>query len=218
MTDLKNPRRGRRAQAEATRGRLLEAAMAAFMARPYDEVAVSEIADAAGTARGLPFHYFGSKRGLYLEALRVAARQLRAAHQVSDDGTPRERVKAMLTAHFTFMRRHASLAVALLRGGIGADAEAWQIFETSRIEAIRWICEVLELDPEPRAVSVMLRAIVGAIDEATIQWMHRQRAVPLATLVDALLAMLVSAIEGAMRLDPALDARKALKHLRRPAR
>jgi AcrR family transcriptional regulator len=124
MSEAKVLRPGRKAQAEATRGRLLQAAIAAFTARPYDEVAVGDIADAAGTAHGLPFHYFGNKRGLYLEAMREAAQQLARAHTVSGHGAPRARLKAMLLAHFGFMRAHPALAGALLHGGIGANPEA----------------------------------------------------------------------------------------------
>lgn len=210
----RNPVNGRKAQAEATRQRLLDAAIEAFTARPYDAVAVSAIADAAGTARGLPFHYFDSKRGLYLEALEEAARQLAASHQVTVLGTPRTRVKAMLLAHFEFMRNHAALATALLRGGIGADPQAWRIFERTRMDALRWVCEVLALDAEGDALALMMRAMVGAIDEATLQWMQRQQAFELDVLIDALLDMFVSAIEGAARLDPTLRLDAAVQALR----
>jgi AcrR family transcriptional regulator len=47
---------------------------------PFDGVTVDEIADAAGVAHGLLFHYFGSKHGLYLEMMRNAAEQLEKIH------------------------------------------------------------------------------------------------------------------------------------------
>jgi AcrR family transcriptional regulator len=194
--------------------RVLQADMYGFTTRPYDEVAVGDIADAAGTAHGLPFHYFGNKRGLYLEALREAVRQLRSAHAIADGGSPRVRLKLMLIAHFEFMRQHTGLATALLRGGIGADPEAWEIFESTRLEAIAWICAVLGLDPKRRALMTMLRALVGALDEATMQWIQSRKSIELGPLIDALLDMLVSAIEGAVRLDPQIDVREALALMR----
>lgn len=63
----------RAAQAAETRQRLIDAAVEAFSEQGYDEVAVADIAKAAGVAHGLLFHYFGNKRGIYLAALRDAS-------------------------------------------------------------------------------------------------------------------------------------------------
>jgi AcrR family transcriptional regulator len=49
------------------------------------DVAVGDIAKSAGVAHGLLFHYFGTKRGIYLAALRRAALDLDASCDVSAD-------------------------------------------------------------------------------------------------------------------------------------
>ena len=69
----------RQVQAELTRRKLLDAAVGHFSAHHFDDVATSDITEAAGVAQGLLFHYFGNKRGIYLEALRDAANKLNAA-------------------------------------------------------------------------------------------------------------------------------------------
>ncbi len=190
--------------------------MDAFTTRPYDQVAVSEIAEAAGTAHGLPFHYFGNKRGLYIAALQKAAEQLSAAHHVTGIGTPREQIKAMLTAHFEYMRDHAALAVALLRGGIGADPQAWAIFESTRFETIEWMCEILDIDASNATLRALLRASVGSIDEATVQWLQSDYALDLASLIDAMLDFIRSAINSAALIDSSLDLSPAIRQLKRP--
>jgi AcrR family transcriptional regulator len=48
-----------------TKGRLIEAALAEFGRRGYDDVGVTEIAAAAGVTVGSLYHHFGSKSGLY---------------------------------------------------------------------------------------------------------------------------------------------------------
>lgn len=48
-----------------TKGRLVEAAIAEFSRRAYDEVGVTEVAAAAGVTVGSLYHHFGSKSGLY---------------------------------------------------------------------------------------------------------------------------------------------------------
>ena len=50
------------AKGNVARERLLQAGYAFIAERPFDSVTVDEIADAAGVAHGLLFHYFGTKR------------------------------------------------------------------------------------------------------------------------------------------------------------
>ena len=47
------------------KGRLALAAVDEFGARPFDEVTVGELADAANVTTGALYHHFGSKFGLY---------------------------------------------------------------------------------------------------------------------------------------------------------
>ncbi len=52
------------------RQQIIDAARELYADRPYDVVSTSELADAAGVARGLINHYFGDKRELFLAAMR----------------------------------------------------------------------------------------------------------------------------------------------------
>lgn len=203
----------RKAQADATRRRLIAAALEAFATRSFDTVAVHEVADAAGVAHGLVFHYFGSKRGLYLEALRDVARQLADVHAVPDSGTPAARIRAMLKRHLGFMRRHRGLALHLFRGGLGTDPQAWRIIDEARDSATSWMAVELGLDPQHRALRLMLRAMSGAIDEATVHWLAHGRSASLGNLIEALMEIVVAALRGAARLDPSLDVDAALRTL-----
>lgn len=55
--------------AAATRKQLLDAAAALFAERGFDRTTVRDIADRAGVNQALLFRYFGSKDGLFAEAL-----------------------------------------------------------------------------------------------------------------------------------------------------
>lgn len=207
------PRTARKAQAEASAARVLAAAAEQFAARPFDLVSMAAIADAAGCAHGLPFHYFGSKRGLYLAAMRDAARELADAHAAASATAPRDELRAMLTAHFEFMVRRPTLAVALLRGGIGADPDAWAIFDVVRRQFLTRVCVLLHLDADAQALLFMLRALSGAIDESTLQILEAPGVVATDALIEALLRMLAAAIQAAAVLDPKLAVSRALKLL-----
>lgn len=55
---------------DARRRQIVAAAGVLYAERPYDAVSTAEIAAAAGVARGLINHYFGSKREVFLAVMR----------------------------------------------------------------------------------------------------------------------------------------------------
>lgn len=56
------------------REQILSEASALFRRSGYADVSLEQVADAAGVTRGLLHHYFGSKRGLFLEVVADAVR------------------------------------------------------------------------------------------------------------------------------------------------
>jgi AcrR family transcriptional regulator len=158
------PATQRQAQAESTRRKLLEAAVEHFSARHFDDVAARDITETAGVAQGLLFHYFGNKRGVYLEALHDAATRLTAATTTPvEAGSPGEQFRRMLQAHLAYLSEHDDLALRLVLGGSGGDPEAWEIFDQFRWRTIEWTCHLLELDPTRPALRLMLRSSRAAL-------------------------------------------------------
>lgn len=64
--------RGEKRNAEATRAAILDAARVAFTKHGFDGVGLREIASAAGANVALVNRYFGSKQGLFREAVTTA--------------------------------------------------------------------------------------------------------------------------------------------------
>lgn len=71
MTTARPRRPGRRPGSADTRGRILEAARAAFGERGYDGATIRDIAARAGVDGALVHHYFGSKQRLFLAAMEI---------------------------------------------------------------------------------------------------------------------------------------------------
>jgi AcrR family transcriptional regulator len=208
------PATRRQEQAELTRRKLLEAAVEQFSNRHFDDVATSDITEAAGVAQGLLFHYFGNKRGIYLEALGDAANRLNAANTPPPrQGPPGSQYRRMLRAHLVYLSEHDELALRLVLGGSGGDPEAWQIFDQSRWHTIEWTCQLLELDLDRPALRLMLRSCAGALDEATIYWLKNDRPFGLDAMVEVVIELLVTSLRCAARLDPELDVSKAIAKL-----
>jgi AcrR family transcriptional regulator len=204
----------RQAQAELTRRTLLEAAVEHFSARHFDDVAATDITETAGVAQGLLFHYFGSKRGIYLEALRDAADRLTAATTpASGADSPGKQFRRMLRAHLAYLSEHDDLALRLVLGGSGGDPEAWEIFDQSRWHTIEWTSQLLELDITRPALRLMLRSCAGALDEATTYWLKNGRPFDPDAMVEVHVELLVTSLRCAAQLDPEIDVSNAVATL-----
>lgn len=204
----------RKTQAEETRRHILDVAIEAFTNEQYDDVAVGDLAAAAGVAHGLLFHYFKNKRGLYLAAMEEASHEWEAALQGDPTLPPGARMRQMYYNQLRYLAEHRGLAMRLVLGGRGADPEAWRFFEESRWRAIEWACTTLGLDPQVPALRMMLRTATAAIDQAAVYWHEHGQPFEVTLLTDVLFEQTVSALRGAARLDPSLEVDRAIELLR----
>ncbi|WP_280493368.1 TetR/AcrR family transcriptional regulator [Nocardia asiatica] len=195
----------RAAQAAETRQRLIDAAVEAFSEQGYDEVAVADIAKAAGVAHGLLFHYFGNKRGIYLAALRDASDRIVQAQGLDPELPIVQQIRAGFRAHLSYLAAHRGLALRLVLGGRSADPEAFEAFEAGRWRTIEGWTTLLGLDPRIPALRMMMRSATGAIDEATLYWLQNGEPFDIESMIDALIPMVVAGLRAAAQLDPALD-------------
>ncbi|WP_338886404.1 TetR/AcrR family transcriptional regulator [Rhodococcus sovatensis] len=200
MPETTSRKQARAAQAAETRQRLIDTAVDLFADNPYDKVGVTDIVEAADVAHGLLFHYFGNKRGIYLEAMRATADGLSQSFANLPDGAPDVQIRAALAAHLTHLRTHRGLALRMILGGRGADPEAWQVFEDARTGALIAGATLLGLDPHNAAVALAGRAAVAAIDETTARWLDDT-----AFSVDAMVEMLIHVIAACLETAPLLD-------------
>jgi AcrR family transcriptional regulator len=203
----------RAVKAAETRQRLVDAAVELFAECSYDEVAVADICRAAGTAHGLLFHYFGNKRGIYLEAIRDTTNRLLRIHAQRPEIPPVERIRGAFTGQFRYLAAHRGLALRLVLGGRGADPEAWEVLEAGRWRIIESWITLLGLDPQNQALRMMIRSVVGAIDEAAVYWLQNDEPFDVDAVVECLMQLTVAALRSAAALDPTLDVEAALRPL-----
>lgn len=204
----------RAAQAERTRQNLLDTAVRLFSEKAYSDVAVADIAKAAGVAHGLIFHHFSNKRGIYLEAIQRAAIELDNAFEVDPALPPAEQMRSALAGHLKFLATHRGLALRLVLSGRGADPDAWKVFESTRGQAIIRASVVMGLDPGNPAVRMTARAATGAIDEACVFWLENGQPFPISSVVDTIITIIIGTLTAAPALDPSLDTSAAIEILR----
>jgi AcrR family transcriptional regulator len=165
---------------EARRAQLLELGMKVFAESTYDEVSIDDLARAAGISKGLLYHYFPTKRHLYLAGLRMVAGELLARLDVSTlDVPPIERIRRGIDAYLTFVSERARPYVALMRGGIGSDPEVLKILDDVREQVVD---RVFTGPGSPLAAGerrtplarVALRGWLGFAEAACLDWLtHR---------------------------------------------
>jgi AcrR family transcriptional regulator len=168
--------RGRRLEPDERREQILSCAVRLFGERPYADVSTTDIADAAGVARGLINHYFGTKKGLFVEAVRVLVTIPEVAVEQLPDGDLATRVDASVTWFLEVVSRHATSWLAAVDGGGGRDpdvqrvlAEADEIAAESILVAVG-LAGVTEHRDELRA---MIRAYCGLAKATAREWLER---------------------------------------------
>src|SRR3954470_7797474 len=115
---------------DARRAQLLLLARKAFSDRSYDEVSIDDLAREAKISKGLLYHYFPTKRDLYVAGLSEIANELvDACTDVPDNLPPIESVRTSIDAYLDHITRHSRAFVSLMRGGIGSDPEVAAVIE-----------------------------------------------------------------------------------------
>lgn len=201
-TEPDDGRERARLQVDERRAQLVALGLRLFSERSYDDLSVDDIAQAAGISKGLLYHYFASKRDFYAATVHSAAEQLLARTDPGADADP-EALLAALDAYLSFAEEHASAYVALMRSGVGHDAEVAAIVEDTRARFVARLAARLGLvDLAPR-VRLALRGWLGFVEGSSLDWLAT-RDLPRDELRDLLAQTLLATL---VTLDLAPDAR-----------
>jgi AcrR family transcriptional regulator len=164
----------RRLPPDERRESIVRAAGRLFAERPYAQVSTVEIAREAGIARGLLNHYFGDKRGLYLEVVRGAVLLPLLVDLPTDvDGTPEELVDVAVTWFLDSVEPHAaSYATVLGSEGVASDDEVAAIIEEADDLAARRVLQVMGLDADDELARTTVRCYGGMAKATVREWIR----------------------------------------------
>lgn len=162
-----------RLSTEERRQQLLEVGRGLFLERPYDQVSMDDVAQRAGVSKGLIFHYFSTKRDLYLEVVKRAAAELVDATYVAEDRPPLERLTVGLERYLDFVEQNEKGYAALLTSGVGVDPEVFAVVEgVRRTLAERMLAALPSLGLPDAEIAV--RGTLGFVEAASLAWLEKR--------------------------------------------
>ncbi|ALE06717.1 hypothetical protein AL755_16715 [Arthrobacter sp. ERGS1:01] len=170
------PRR-QRLSPDARREQIFACAQTLFAARAYEDVSATDIAAAAGVARGLVNHYFGNKRALYLEVIKVNSTVSELAMATLPAGTPRERIDAAVTWFLDSLEQTGTSWLALASGGLDRDPDLERILIGAENDSIEMLIEACGLSGNAEhheQIRALFRVYVQLARSGAREWLLRK--------------------------------------------
>jgi AcrR family transcriptional regulator len=179
------------------RDELIAVALELYSRNPGHQVSIEQVADAAGASRAMVYHYFGGKHGLYVAALRTAARQLTERLVTTPGDPPLRQLDQAVGRYLDFVEDQAAGFAALLRSaGPDRDDEVGGIVNSVRQAVFdRLVAAIGVTEPTP-ALRLTVRGWIAATEAASLEWLASrdlERQVLQRLLTGQLAAMLATA-------------------------
>lgn len=186
---------GKRLDTQSRRSHLVAVALELFGGTAYDQVSMADVARSAGVSEGLAYHYFSSKRDLFVSVIeRVLEDLLRATRTTETRKSARDRLSAGLHAHLGFAERSPEAYAIVLQGGNGVDREVRELCEQARWAGLEEIIRSSGISDASPRLRVALRGWSGFQEGAIIEWLKR-RDLERSELVEMLAMALAAALQ-----------------------
>jgi AcrR family transcriptional regulator len=190
-----------RMQTDTRRAQLLELGMDLFAARAYEDIAIDDLAAAAGISKGLLYHYFRGKREFYVETIRAASLRLRRLSEPDPKLAPVARLRASIDAHLNYIQEHGPAYAAIYRSGIAVAPEVNDILEEHRGVVTRHFLRNLGVTRPRPVLRAALRAWISMVEGSSLDWIAHP-ALKRDQLRELLVAGYVATLAKAIELDP----------------
>jgi AcrR family transcriptional regulator len=174
------------------RRQLLEAGARVFTERSYDDASMAEVARAAGISKGLLYHYFPSKRDLFVATLEAAAAELQEITEPDPSLPVAEQLVSALDAYLGWIDEHSDSYAKLMESASGSD-DVRSYMAQVRAGTVERMLDGVVKGGDPAAVRTALHGFLWFMDGACLDWLaHRD------LTRDQLRDMLVTTFAGAL--------------------
>jgi AcrR family transcriptional regulator len=192
--------KSRRLPAAERRALIEEAAARLFAERGYQASTVDDIVAAAGVSKPMLYRHFESKKELHMKLLEHRRDELAAAPLDSflkGEGTPEQRLPAMIDAWFAHVEAHLDTSRVLFQDATGdPDIEALQrdLRGRQRAADVALIREFAPALPEQQR-EPLGEIIRSSLTGLALWWLERPE-VPRAVVVEAVLRVIRGVLSG----------------------
>jgi AcrR family transcriptional regulator len=187
-----------RMSAPDRRAQLVAIGLELLQTRPIHELALDEVAAAAGVSRTLVFHYFPSK-GEYFAAVVASLGQRLLSDAPGDPEAPvPARLRAMVAGFLKFVRLHRGAYVTLVRGASGGEPLVLDILDEIRVALVELWLDAAEWPVRDELTRLAVRGWLGALEEVALTM--AASGVSRAAAVELLVEGLLDDLQRAARL------------------
>jgi AcrR family transcriptional regulator len=211
--ELSSQEKRERLQRDARIERILTASQRLFSTQAYDAIAIEDLAAAAGMSKGLLYHYFESKRDLYVATVAHVLTQMAHFTGLSPD------LHAGLSQMLSLFAQSPGLAKMVLRGGIGVDPEVEGLLDAYRQQQLQRLYQSLgflgafadgstDTYAEAHALVLLgLRGWLGLLDEVCLHWVQQPDVTreQVVRFLEQSLHAIVAAITSPLAVDDTRD-------------
>ena len=165
----------RRLKPQQRREQLLDTGAALFAEKSYEDVFVEEIAARAGVSRATLYHYYPSKRDLYVAILERASGRFLARADHNPQVPLVEQLAAGLEAHIQSLVDHPFEAVAINRGALSDDPKIQAIIAEELSVVSQLLTDKLVAQGHLRdATEIAVEGWLAFVRAACVKWIQSQ--------------------------------------------
>ena len=200
--------RRQRLAPDARRGQIFSCAQRLFAEKSYEDVSATDIAAAAGVARGLVNHYFGTKRELYLAVVRLNATVPEVMLASLPEGSLEHRIDVATGWFLDALEHTGGTWLASGSAGMGRDPDLERILVDAENESVDRLIGAFGLgahQEQREQIRAMFRVYAQLARSGGREWLLRKtlsKAQVHALLATTLLAIVRDAVP-AITADPA---------------
>jgi AcrR family transcriptional regulator len=192
-----------RLDVDERRRQLLEAGARVFTERSYDDASMAEVARAAGISKGLLYHYFPSKRDLFVATLEAAAAELQEITEPDPSLPVAEQLVSALDAYLGWIDEHSDSYAKLMESASGSD-DVRSYMAQVRAGTVERMLDGVVKGGDPAAVRTALHGFLWFMDGACLDWLaHRD--LTREQLRDMLVTTFAGALGAAIQAGPKVE-------------
>jgi AcrR family transcriptional regulator len=164
---------------------------------------MAEVARAAGISKGLLYHYFPSKRDLFVATLEAAAAELRDLTEPDPSKPVPEQLTSTIDAYLAWIEEHADSYAKLLESATGSD-DVRSYMAQMRAGTVERILGALVKGGDPAAIRTALHGFLWFMDGACLDWLA-SKDLSREQLRDMLVTTFAGAMGAAIQTGPPVE-------------